>query len=66
MQEIVEKYDTDYCGPYLLPILKYPYDNRSQYKNVLFRTNKYLKEVAKMFSKMDVLLIRNTIMNETD
>ncbi len=48
MQEIVDKYDTDYCSPYLLPILKYPYDNRSQYKNVLFRTNKYLKEVAKM------------------
>ena len=48
MQEIVDKYDTDYYSPYLLPILKYPYDNRSQYKNVLFRTNKYLKEVAKM------------------
>ena len=48
MQEIVDKYDTGYCSPYLLPILKYPYDNRSQYKNVLFRTNKYLKEVAKM------------------
>lgn len=32
MQESVEKYDTDYCSPYLLPILKYPYD-RSQYKN---------------------------------
>ena len=48
MQEIVEKYNTDYCSPYLLPILKYPYDNRSQYKNVLFKTNKYLKEVAKM------------------
>ena len=48
MQEIVDKYDTDYYSPYLLPILKYPYDNRSQYKNVLFRTNKYLKEVVKM------------------
>lgn len=48
MQEIIDKYDTDYFSPYLLPILKYPYDNRSQYKNVLFRTNKYLKEVAKM------------------
>lgn len=48
MQEIVEKYDTDYYSPYLLPILKSPYDNRSQYKNVLFRTNKYLKEIAKM------------------
>ena len=48
MQEIVDKYDTDYYSPYILPILKYPYDNRSQYKNVLFRTNKYLKEIAKM------------------
>ena len=48
MQEIVDKYNTAYCSPYLLPILKYPYDNRSQYKNVLFRTNKYLKEVAKL------------------
>ena len=47
MQEIVEKYDTDHCSPYLLPILKYPYD-RSQYKNMLYRTNKSLKEIAKM------------------
>ena len=38
IQEIVEKYDTDYCSPYLLPILKYPYD-RSQYMNLLYRTN---------------------------
>ena len=45
MQEIVDKYDTDYCSPYLLPILKYPYD-RSQYKNMLYRTNKSLKEIA--------------------
>ena len=48
MQEIIDKYNTDFCSPYLLPILKYPYDNRNHYKNVLFRTNKYLKEVAKM------------------
>lgn len=47
MQEIVNKYDTDLYSPYLLPILKYPYD-RSQYKNVLYRTNKSLKEIAKM------------------
>ena len=47
MQEIVDKYDTDYCSPYLLPILKYPYD-RSQYKNMLYRTNKSLKEIAKI------------------
>ena len=47
MQEIVDKYDADYYSPYLLPILKYPYD-RSQYKNMLYRTNKSLKDVAKM------------------
>lgn len=47
MQDIVEKYDNNYCNPYLLPILNYPYDNRSQYKNVLYKTNKALKEVAK-------------------
>ena len=48
MQEIVDKYDTDYYSPYLLPILQYPYDNRNQYKNALYRTNKSLKEIAKM------------------
>ena len=47
MQEIVDKYDTDYYSPYILPILKYPYD-RNQYKNALYRTNKSLKEIAKM------------------
>jgi len=47
MQDIVEKNDTDFYSPYLLPILKYPYD-RSQYKNMLYRTNKSLKDVAKM------------------
>lgn len=48
MQEIVDKYDSDYYNPYLLPILQYPYDNRNQYKNVLYRTNKSLKEIAKL------------------
>lgn len=48
MQEITEKHKTDYGSPYLLPILKYLYDNRSQYKNVLYRTNKNLKEIAKL------------------
>ena len=47
MQEIVDKHDADYYSLYLLPILKYPYD-RSQYKNVLYRTNKSLKEIANM------------------
>ena len=48
MQEIVDKYDADYYSPYLLSILQYPYDNRNQYKNALYRTNKLLKEIAKM------------------
>ena len=48
MQEIVSKYETNCYSPYLLPILQYPYDNRNQYKNVLYRTNKSLKEIAKM------------------
>ena len=39
---------TDYGSPYLLPILKCPYGNRSQYKNALYRTNKNLKEIAKL------------------
>lgn len=47
MQEIADKHDTDYYSPYLLPILQYPYE-RNQYKNVLYRTNKSLKEIAKM------------------
>ena len=48
MQEIVDKYNDDYYSPYLLPILQYPYDNRNKYKNMLYRTNKSLKDVAKM------------------
>ena len=48
MQEIVDKYDSNYYCSYLLPILQYPYDNRNQYKNALYRTNKSLKEIAKM------------------
>lgn len=48
MQEIVDKYNTNYYSPYLLPILKYLYDNRNQYKNMLYRTNKALKEIANM------------------
>ena len=47
MSKAAEKYDNDYDSPYLLPILKYPYD-RSQYKNALYRTNKTLKEIAKL------------------
>ncbi len=49
MQEIVDKYNANGYTPYLLPILKYPYtQSRSQYKNMLFRINKHLKEVAKL------------------
>lgn len=49
MQGIIDKYGIEKTSPYLLPILKYPYEqSRSQYKNVLFRVNKHLKEVAKL------------------
>lgn len=48
MQEIADKYDTDGGSPYLLPILKYPGYGRNQYKNALYRTNKYLKDVARL------------------
>ena len=48
MQEIADKHKADNGSPYLLPILKYPYDSRSQYKNALYRTNKNLKEIAKL------------------
>lgn len=48
MQEIADKYDTDGDSPYLLPILKYPCYGRNQYKNALYRTNKYLKDVARL------------------
>ena len=47
MQEIIDKHKTDCDNPYMLPILKYPYNNRNQYKNALYNTNKNLKEVAK-------------------
>jgi len=49
MQEIIDKYEVETTSPYLLPILKYPYErSRNQYKNTLFRVNKYLKEVARL------------------
>lgn len=47
MQDIVLKYKTDDDNPYLLPILKYPDTNRNQYKNVLTRINRHLKEIAR-------------------
>lgn len=49
MQEIIGKYEIESASPFLLPILKYPYgQSRKQYKNMLFRVNKYLKEVARL------------------
>ncbi|MCH5334922.1 MAG: site-specific integrase [Alistipes sp.] len=48
MQEIVAKYDNERGSPYLLPILKVPFDNhRSQYRNRLMQINKSLKTIAK-------------------
>lgn len=48
MQDIVDKYAADSDDPYLLPILKKPFEDNVQYKNILFRTNKHLKQVARM------------------
>ncbi len=49
MQEIIDKHKVESTSPYLLSILKYPYEqSRKQYKNTLFRVNKYLKEVARL------------------
>ena len=50
MQDIVDKYKRDDGSPYLLPILKYPNDGRNQYKNVLTRINRHLKEIAKLIN----------------
>lgn len=47
MQEIVAKYDNEIGSPYLLPIMKPPYDtHRSQYRNRLMQVNKSLKTIA--------------------
>ncbi len=50
MQEIIDKHETDKNNIYLLPILKYPDDNRNQYKNMLMRINRLLKEIAKLIN----------------
>lgn len=48
MQEIIEKYKTD-NNPYMLPIITSPDgDKRAQYKNMLYRTNKALKNVGQL------------------
>ena len=48
MAEIVNKHPTDAGSPYLLPILKPPFDKRHQYRNMHSRINRNLKEVAKL------------------
>ena len=49
MQDIVEKQNVMEDSPYILPILKFPYDrSRTQYKNVLSRINRALKAVAQL------------------
>ena len=63
MQEITEKYKRNNTyrsmssySPYLLPILKPPFDNsRSQYRNALQQINKSLKMIAKL-AKFDIPL----------
>lgn len=48
MQEIVGKYPSDNLSPYLLPILKPSFENlHKQYRNILSRINRHLKEIAK-------------------
>ena len=48
MQEIVGKYHTEE-SPYLLPIIKkLDADERTQYKNALYRVNSALKEIARL------------------
>ncbi len=48
MQEIVDRYPPSACG-YLLPIIRHPdLNDRSQYRNVLFRVNSGLAEISRM------------------
>ena len=48
MQEIVGKYPEDGFSPYLLPILKYPYEDiQKHYRNVMAKINRNLKKIAK-------------------
>ncbi len=47
MQEIIDKYPADASSPYLLPILRYPYqDTYKQYRNAMSCINRHLKEIA--------------------
>ena len=47
MQEIIERYPSDPESPYVLPVLKEPFDTgRKQYKYTLYEINKSLKEIG--------------------
>ena len=49
MEDIVAKYRTDSDTHYLLPIITNPTtDERTQYKNALYRVNSALKEIARL------------------
>ena len=51
MQEIIVKYPADSNNPYLLPILKYPFeDTHKHYRNVMSEINRNLKEIAKLIN----------------
>ena len=45
MQEIVEKYTTDYYSPYLLPILQFPYNNRNQFSNMWLQNSEIAYQI---------------------
>lgn len=47
MQEITDKHPSETDSPYLLPILDHRKDNHRQYRNIITRTNRHLKEIAK-------------------
>ena len=56
MQEIVDKHDRHNDSPYMLPIIiPDRKDERAQYKNMLYRTNKSLKKVA-LLAKLPIPL----------
>jgi integrase len=49
MQDILDKYKENDDSPYMLPIITITdADERAQYKNMLYRTNKALKKIARM------------------
>ena len=49
MQEILSLHPTDKASPYLLPIVKQPYDNaRKCYRNTMASINVQLKKIAEL------------------